>query len=379
MAAGLVAAVALDFVSHAPNRIVGGAGIGLGDAPQLWLILLAALAGLAALAALMPAFLPAFLPARAGALISGLAAAGLVLALLGVAGSMAGGLAAISSPSSRTSLGAGFWATQAAAALLLVDALQRMTPRWPARLTVLALLALGLAALLASGMLAPLSLAREYAVRREAFTGEVLRHLAIVAGAVAITAFVGLPLGLAAARNAGLRRRAMPVLNVLQTIPSIALFGLLIGPLSALAQAVPGLRAIGISGIGIAPALTALVLYGLLPLVRTVIAGIQGVPPDAVDAARGAGMTSGQLLRYVEWPIALPVVVTGLRVVAVQTVGLTTVAALIGAGGLGTFVFQGLGQNAMDLVLLGALPIVILAILVDAAFAGLAAALRGPR
>ena len=152
------------------------------------------------------------------------------------------------------------------------------------------------------------------------------------------------------------------MLNLLQTIPSIALFGLLIVPLSALAAAAPSLAALGIAGIGPAPAIIALILYALLPVVRNTVAGIAGVDPAVVDAARGMGMSERQLFRQVQLPLALPLLLAGLRIVTVQTIGLAVVAALIGAGGLGTFVFAGLGQYAADLVLLGALPTIALAL-----------------
>ena len=111
-----------------------------------------------------------------------------------------------------------------------------------------------------------------------------------------------------------------------------------------------------------APAVIALFLYSLLPIVANTVAGLARVSPAAVEAARGMGMTGGQILRNIELPLALPVILTGVRIVLVQNIGLVTVAALIGAGGLGAFVFQGIGQTAIDLVLLGALPIIALAL-----------------
>jgi osmoprotectant transport system permease protein len=146
-----------------------------------------------------------------------------------------------------------------------------------------------------------------------------------------------------------------------QTIPSIALFGILMAPLGALAAAWPLAARLGIRGIGAAPAALALFLYSLLPIVANTVAGLRHVSAATVEAARGMGMTSAQVLARVELPLALPVILTGIRVVLVQNIGMVTVAALIGGGGLGTFVFQGIGQTAIDLVLLGAIPIVALA------------------
>jgi osmoprotectant transport system permease protein len=151
------------------------------------------------------------------------------------------------------------------------------------------------------------------------------------------------------------------VLNFVQTVPSIALFGILMAPLAALAVAVPALAEMGVSGIGTAPAIVALFLYSLLPIVANTVVGLARVSPAAVDAARGMGMTEAQVLRRVKFPLAFPTILTGVRIVLVQNIGLATIAALIGGGGFGAFVFQGIGQTALDLVLLGAIPTVTLA------------------
>jgi len=165
------------------------------------------------------------------------------------------------------------------------------------------------------------------------------------------------------------------VLNVVQTIPSIALFGLLLAPLALLALHAPVVSRLGIGGIGMAPAVIALTLYSLLPVVRSTVAGLTQVPGPALEAAAAMGMTRFQILRRVEVPLALRVFLSGLRVATVQTVGLAVVAALIGAGGMGALVFQGLSSSAIDLVLLGVVPVVTLAAAFDAAFRLIAGAL----
>jgi osmoprotectant transport system permease protein len=132
-----------------------------------------------------------------------------------------------------------------------------------------------------------------------------------------------------------------------------------------------GAASLGIRGIGTAPALIALFLYSLLPVVANTVVGLGEVRRSVVEAAEGMGMTKFQRLFQVELPLALPVILTGIRIVLVQNIGLVTIAALIGGGGFGTFVFQGIGQAATDLVLLGAVPTIALAftaaILLDAA------------
>jgi len=221
-----------------------------------------------------------------------------------------------------------------------------------------------------------LSIVREYATRRQLFADAMLRHITLVAGSVGPAIAIGFPLGVAAARKPALQNPLFAILNLLQTIPSIALFGLLIFPLGALARSVPWLAAIGVGGIGVAPAIVALVLYALLPIVRNTSAGIAGVDPAVIESARGMGLTQRQIFRQVELPLALPVLLAGLRIVTVQAIGLAVVAALIGAGGLGTFVFEGLGQYAVDLGLLGALPAIFLALAADFVLQTLSTVLR---
>jgi osmoprotectant transport system permease protein len=277
---------------------------------------------------------------------------------------------------SRVALGAGFWVLSGCAALALVEALQRADAGAPMRLLAVALAAAAFVTLAMSGAFDALSLAREYQLRRDTLATDLLRHVELVAAAIAPALLIGVPLALAALRRPRFETPLFVTLNLLQTVPSIALFGLLIVPLSALASAVPTLGVLGVGGVGPAPAIIALVLYALLPIARSTLAGIGGVSTAAIDAARGMGMSRGQVFRRVQVPLAAPVLLAGLRIVTVQTIGLAVVAALIGAGGLGALVFQGLGQYAADLVLLGALPAIALALAADFLLRLAAAALR---
>jgi osmoprotectant transport system permease protein len=359
--AGLVLVAALaagtaGFVTLAPNRLVSGTPVPLWSAGALpWSALLtAAVVTLGALS-LAP-------PRRA---VQGLAAAiaGLALvAVLGAAGALAATLAVGAPATVAISLGAGFWVIFACAALALVDALQRAEAGPAIQLATALAAAIVFIVMARASLFDALSLAREYASRRDVFAAATIRHLELVVAALMPALLIGVPLGLAALRRKTFEAPLFAVLNLLQTVPSIALFGLLIGPLSGLASAVPALGALGIGGVGPAPAIIALVLYALLPIARNTLAGLASVPAAAIDAGRGMGMTPRQLFWHVEMPLALPVLLAGLRIVMVQTIGLTVVAALIGAGGLGTFVFDGLGQYATDLVLLGALPAILLAL-----------------
>ena len=358
----LVAALAVScggFVSVAPNRLVSGTPVMLWQAaPTALTAVLTALG--AALLAL--GFAP---PRRAVHYLAALFSAAALVAVLGTAGIAAAMLATGKPAITTISLGTGFWVMFACAGLALIDALRRAEAGATMQLMVAALAAVVFIVMAKAGVFDALSLSREYAIRHDIFAAAVARHIELVVAALVPALLIGVPLGLLALRRKALEQPLFAGLNLLQTVPSIALFGLLIGPLSGLASAVPALGALGIGGVGPAPAIIALVIYALLPIARGTLTGIGGVPPAAIDAARGMGMTERQVFWRVEMPLALPVLLAGLRIVLVQTIGLTVVAALIGAGGLGSFVFDGLGQYATDLVLLGALPAILMALAAD--------------
>jgi osmoprotectant transport system permease protein len=370
-AGGTVAAAVAGFVSYAPNRLLSGQPIALWEAASG-----PAAAGIGLLGAMMlgAAFVT---PGKTLHYAQAGLGAALLLLVLTAAGQAASAMTLGAKPAVRISLGTAFWTLTACAALAIVDALQRLGAGAAARLLTAGAIVAGVAALAVAGSFDALSIAREYAGRRLLFADALSRHLALVSGSVGLAVVIGFPLGVAAARSPRLENPLFAVLNMLQTIPSIALFGLLIVPLSALAAAVPQLAAIGVGGIGVAPAIVALVLYALLPVVRNTAVGLAGVDGAVIEAGRGMGLTSWQIFQQVEVPLALPVLLAGLRIVTVQAIGLAVVAALIGAGGLGTFVFEGLGQYAVDLVLLGALPAIFLALAADFILQTLSAALRG--
>ncbi len=189
------------------------------------------------------------------------------------------------------------------------------------------------------------------------------QHVWLTLVATLAATAVALPLGLALFRRPALSKAALAVAGVLQTVPSLALFGLLI-PLPL------------VGGIGARTAVVALVLYALLPILRNTITGLRGVDPAVREAAVGMGMTDGQLLRLVELPLAFPVILAGIRVAAVVSVGTAAIAAAVGAGGLGTFVFRGIATVDHRLILAGAIPSALLALVVDGALGRLE---RSPR
>ncbi|RVB24874.1 ABC transporter permease [Mesorhizobium sp. M7A.F.Ca.CA.002.10.1.1] len=346
------AAFAAPFATFRANRIVPGQARSILEAlPATTGTLLLVMIVAAALIALFKTPLSLRLAASVVAL------AALAL-LIGVAGTF---LTPEGNTFARVSPASGFWILIFAFTLLLADVLTRLDLSPLARVGVLAVSALAIGLLLISGSWDNLSILKEYFNRADSFWAEGSKHVTLALGSLLAAVVVGLPLGILCHRVESLRAGVLNVLNIIQTIPSIALFGLLIAPLGWVATHVPGAAALGIRGIGTAPAFVALFLYSLLPVVANTVVGLAGVPRPANDAARGMGMTDRQRLFGVEFPLAFPVILTGIRIVLVQNIGLATIAALIGGGGFGVFVFQGVGQTAMDLVLLGAVPTVALA------------------
>ncbi|WP_136246764.1 ABC transporter permease [Halomonas borealis] len=366
--AGLLAWVVFDAVSVAPNRIVSGQGHGAWDVAG-WPGLVASLAPMLAMLAL------AWRPSRRHLRL----ALGLVVAMLAALPAWlalaAARLIESEMPQARLGIGAGVWVALFLLLLAMVELRTRLAlPRLLGGALLLPPL-MSLAVWLASG-LEPLALRQELLARRDGFIAAIGEHLLLVGAAVAISLLLGVAIALAMRRWVRCRTLGFALLNSLQTIPSLALFGLLLAPLAWLAAHVEWLAALGVSGIGWAPALLALVGYSLLPMVRNTFVALDEVDTGVIDAARGMGMSRGQIFRQVRLPLAAPVILEGIRITTVQAIGLAAVAALIGAGGLGTFIFQGLGQAAMDMVLLGALPILVMALVADALLGALSDRLR---
>jgi osmoprotectant transport system permease protein len=177
-------------------------------------------------------------------------------------------------------------------------------------------------------------------------------HLSLVLISMAIAAAIGVPLGLALVTHPRWRAAALTVASIFQTIPSLALFGFLI-PLPFL------------GGIGARTAIIALVLYALLPILRNTYVGLIGIDPAIVEAAEAMGMTERQILFRVRLPLATSFILAGIRTATVITIGVATIAAAIGAGGLGTFIFRGVAMVSDAVILAGAIPAALLALLAD--------------
>jgi len=193
--------------------------------------------------------------------------------------------------------------------------------------------------------------------------GLLAQHLWLTTAALGLASLIALPLGILAARRPRVRGPLLGVLGTIYTIPSLALFVLLI-PLM---------------GLGVTPALTALVVYAQVILVRNVTVGLLGVDPVVLEAARGVGMTPWQRLWRVELPLALPVILAGVRVAVLAIIGIGTVAAFIGAGGLGTLLFTGVAQSHPDKIIAGAIGVSALALGINAGIRALESRVAGNR
>jgi osmoprotectant transport system permease protein len=192
-------------------------------------------------------------------------------------------------------------------------------------------------------------------------------HIWIVFLSLFIAMITGIPTGIAITRNEALAKKVLNTANILMTVPSIAMFGIMLPVLAPMGW-----------GLGKVPAVIALVLYSELPIIRNTYIAIKNVDPALVDAGKGLGLTRWKLLKEVEIPLAIPVILAGLRTAAVMNIGIGAIAAYIGAGGLGVFIQQGIARSYETMIITGALGVSLLAILVDSLMALLERALTSP-
>ncbi|HXL22846.1 MAG TPA: ABC transporter permease [Candidatus Dormibacteraeota bacterium] len=204
---------------------------------------------------------------------------------------------------------------------------------------------------------------RFFLAHRSEILGATLEHMTLVLIAMLIAIAIAVPLGMFIVRRPGLRTVALALASIFQTIPSLALFGFLI-PIPFL------------GGIGKRTAIVALVLYALLPILRNTYVGLTGIDPAVLEAAEAMGMTPSQILLRVRLPLAMAVILAGIRTATVITIGVATIAAAIGAGGLGTFIFRGVAMVSDAVILAGAIPAAALALLADGLLALLERRLR---
>lgn len=262
----------------------------------------------------------------------------------------------------RVTLGTGFWLSEVIWLLVLLDVLQQLTNK-RARFMLLLLPTLVAIISIDQHLWDNLSVIREWRATEDLYWRAVIEHVKLASTTTLGAALVGMPLGFILHRFPKSANAVKLCLHFLHTVPSLALFGLLMLPLSYLSQAYPLLSDFGIHGIGVAPAWCALFIYALLPMYSTILSGLEAIPFSVIEAARGVGLSGWQIFWAVEFPLCRLSLVGALSVTLVQMMGLATIAALIGGGGLGALIFNGLGQNAPDLVLLGTLSVVGLSVL----------------
>jgi len=185
----------------------------------------------------------------------------------------------------------------------------------------------------------------DYVVRNlDRIGSELLRHIHIIAIAVPLSIGIGAPIGIAIANHKNLAKVVIYIASVMMTIPSLALFGVMVVLLAPFG-----------AGLGIPPAVIALIVYSMLPIIRNVVVAIRAVDPEMIEAARGMGMTKAQVLFKVRLPLSVPIIMAGIRNAAVMGIAVTTIAYLVGARGLGYFIFSGLSRARLDMILVGAI------------------------
>ncbi len=347
------------WLSLKPNRLASGASLNLWDGPGriagivipgLWVLCL---------------LLSIVRKDRKAVILLGLALNLIIIGSFLWSGLAASRLLETEPAFSRVALGAGVWTTCLGAYISIFPCRQTLAGHfwWQSLVSYSGLVAI--AVLLFTGLLDHISLVVEFRQQQVQFLHQLGSHIILFSVSVALGIIIGIPLGILAERSQHAERPVFFITGTLQTLPSLALFGLLLAPLSALSYAFPVLRQWGISGIGTAPAMIALVIYSLLPIVRNTYVSLKQLDPAIINAGLGMGMSRSQLFFRIKTPLAAPLVIEGIRTASVQAVGNTAVAALIGAGGLGWFIFQGISQAVGDVVLVGALPIMGLALIVD--------------
>jgi osmoprotectant transport system permease protein len=300
--------------------------------------------------------------------------AALVLLVAALMGSMVGtGTAAADllvgrPPSARITLGSGFWVFAGSTLVLISQAGLRLGRS--AGIAAALVLGVGVILLAGTGLFDCLSLAVEYRARTDQLDTALGRHLWLSLTALGLSFLMTAPLAWLAFRSRKAEAAIGGFMSAVQVMPAIALFALLVPLLSLLLNAAPMLRAAGLQAIGPTPAVIGIAAYLALPLLRALVASLRAADPATIEAARAMGMGEARLTWDIRVPLGLPILSAGLRIAAVQSIGLTALAALIGAGGLGAVIFEGMAQFASDLILLGALPVIGLALLADALLRG---------
>ncbi|MDW7667971.1 MAG: ABC transporter permease [Bacillota bacterium] len=266
--------------------------------------------------------------------------------------------------SARISLSSGFYVQIFSIYMIFTTYTSKIKKYKLIKILFFLLIFLAMSFFISSGKFNDLSLIKEYTIKKSQFYNNLRIHALLTFFSVATGIFIAVPLGFLAYSKKRFENKVMIPLSIIETIPSLSLFGILLVPLANLGR-MSFFDAIGVSGIGWAPAYVALTLYTLLPIGRNTLTGFYSVEKNIKEAAKGMGMSRLQILKKIELPLAFPVIFTGIRIAFIQTIGGAVLAGLVGGGGMGTFVFLGLGEASPDLILLGVLPIVFFTVLLD--------------
>lgn len=262
-------------------------------------------------------------------------------------------------PGYRFALGSGFWLSCIGFAMVATSGASR-------RLGLI-ILSLSVATVFIGGMSPNLSLFKEYVNRKSTFSAEIGNHLKLAFLSAFAAIAPGVLLGYVCHMNRRARALVLGLINFIQVLPTLSLLGIIMLPLTSLSRSFPLLQELGIRGIGFTPAFIALGLYCLFPITMNTMAGFSSIDQRTLFSASAMGMTPSQVFVKVKLPLAFPVIFSGIRTAITQNVGNATIAGLVGGGGMGTLIFLGLSQAAYDLVLLGSLPVILMALLLDGA------------
>lgn len=270
----------------------------------------------------------------------------------------------IESSAARISLSSGFYIQMFLMYMLFSTYTEKIKGYRILKILGFSTIALVLGFLFLQGSFDDFSIIKEFYSKKSQFFNNLRIHAILTFSSVITGSLIAIPLGFLAYSKKNLEGKIMIPLSIIETIPSLSLFAIFLVPLSGLGK-LGFFNAIGVSGIGWAPAYLALTLYTLLPIGRNTLTGFYSVDRNIVQAAKGMGMSKSQVLGKIELPLAFPVIFTGIRIAFIQTIGGAVLAGLVGGGGMGTFVFLGLGEASPDLILLGVLPIVFFTIILD--------------
>lgn len=361
---GWLSVLGLSFGRVRPFRLATGAPVSLFDALPLGLAVLPVALWL------LIGILSVTASRRSGAALArGVLAGAVVVTLLGLSGFAAVRQLEGGATFARYSIGGGVWVSVFCALTVILDSRRRAgMGTWRSALIVW-LAPVGVLALMLTGRFSALGMAAEYRNVSDEFWIWAGQHVLYAVASMAVALAVGIALGIGAYENPRMAKPVFVTTGIVQTIPGLAMIGVLAVPLGLASRSTIA-RALGIGVLGWAPVVIALTLYALLVLVRNTYAGLSAVPAATIEAGRGMGMTRDQLLRKVELPLASPIIFSGTRTAFQQTIGNATLAYFVAAGSLGRPIFSGVSQQANDLVLLGSVALVALAIFVDIALRG---------